>query len=74
MAGDYNYPLFQKKLSRILDRDGYSLHRSDRHTYSRWLKGHYDFITASRAISIANVTTLRKGQSDHLPICATFTL
>ncbi|MBM3209844.1 endonuclease/exonuclease/phosphatase family protein [Candidatus Saccharibacteria bacterium] len=73
MAGDYNYPLFQKKLTKNLEKNGYVLSRSDSHTYARWLKGHYDFVTSSN-ITIAPVKTLPRGVSDHLPILAKFSL
>ncbi|WP_353889763.1 endonuclease/exonuclease/phosphatase family protein [Galbitalea sp. SE-J8] len=75
MVGDYNYPLFQKRLSARIGLGGYDLTRSDKRTYSRYkvFRGHFDFATSSGMV-IENIETLRKGISDHLPILVTASL
>ncbi|MFT4124437.1 MAG: endonuclease/exonuclease/phosphatase family protein [Microbacteriaceae bacterium] len=75
MVGDYNYPLFQKRLSALMERDGYNLTRSDKSTYSRYkvFRGHFDFAT-STGMDIERIETLPKGISDHLPILVTANL
>lgn len=73
MAGDYNYPVFQKKLVKSVEQNGYELTLSDAHTYSRWLRGHYDFVTSS-LVRIDTVKTLPRGASDHKPIVAKFAM
>jgi endonuclease/exonuclease/phosphatase (EEP) superfamily protein YafD len=72
MVGDYNYPLFQKGLSRHVEKNGYDLTLSDRRTYLRYkiFRGHFDFVT-STGFAIENVETLPQGVSDHLPIMIT---
>ena len=67
MAGDYNYPLFKKKLKNAVTENGYSMTLSDKLTYTRMLPGHFDFITSANA-TIQGVKTLPKGISDHRPI------
>lgn len=68
MTGDFNYPIFQKHLEKILNDKGYELTLSNNHTYSRaFIKGHFDFV-ASKDFSVSNVSTLTKGLSDHHPI------
>lgn len=69
MVGDYNYPVFQRRLGRHVREDGYDLSRSDKSTYLRYrvLRGHYDFAT-STGLDIESVRTLNRGESDHLPI------
>lgn len=72
MVGDYNYPVFQDNLAREMREAGYELSLSDKRTYMRYLvfRGHYDFVTSS-GFNIANVETLGRGSSDHLPIMVT---
>lgn len=69
MVGDYNYPVFKENLSQNIRQHGYDLTLSDSRTYTRYkfFRGHYDFAT-SIGLDIENVTTLPKGESDHLPI------
>ena len=68
MAGDYNYPIFRRGLSKTLSDSGYELSFSDVGTYERSLvRGHFDFLT-SRGFAIGSVRTLAKGSSDHRPI------
>jgi endonuclease/exonuclease/phosphatase family metal-dependent hydrolase len=75
MVGDYNYPLFQKRLSARIGRGGYDLTRSDKSTYSRYkvFRGHFDFATSSGMV-IESIETLPQGISDHLPILVTASL
>jgi len=72
MVGDYNYPLFRRRLGRTVGRTGHDLTFSDGRTYTRYkfLRGHFDFAT-SLGMSIVSVETLPKGGSDHLPILVT---
>ncbi len=69
MVGDYNYPLFQSRLNRVVQDSGYDLSLSDRRTYTRYkfFRGHFDFAT-SIGLRIDSVETLAKGDSDHIPI------
>ncbi|WP_425840278.1 endonuclease/exonuclease/phosphatase family protein [Microbacterium sp. PA5] len=69
MVGDYNYPVFKESLSQRIRDAGYELTLSDARTYTRYkfFRGHYDFAT-SVGVSIASITTLPQGSSDHLPI------
>lgn len=69
MVGDYNYPLFQNRLGRTVQKSGYELSLSDRRTYTRYkfFRGHFDFAT-SMGLRIDSVETLKRGVSDHLPI------
>jgi endonuclease/exonuclease/phosphatase (EEP) superfamily protein YafD len=69
MVGDYNYPVFKESLSQRIRDAGYELTLSDSRTYTRYkfFRGHYDFAT-SVGVSIASITTLPQGSSDHLPI------
>jgi len=72
MVGDYNYPLFRKRLTRHIGRTGHDLTLSDGRTYTRYkfLRGHFDFAT-SVGMTIVNVETLPRGASDHMPILVT---
>lgn len=69
MVGDYNYPVFQGRLDRHLEGEGFELNLSDRRTYTRYrmFRGHFDFAT-STGLQIESVRTLDRGMSDHLPI------
>lgn len=69
MVGDYNYPLFQNSLSRLISGNGYDLTLSDSLTYTRYkyVRGHFDFAT-SKLLSIDSVETLPQGKSDHMAI------
>ncbi|KIP52698.1 exonuclease [Leucobacter komagatae] len=72
MVGDYNYPVFQNRLTATMQQSGYATNFSDKRTYNRYLlfRGHYDFVT-STGFDIAGVQTLGRGSSDHLPILVT---
>jgi endonuclease/exonuclease/phosphatase family metal-dependent hydrolase len=72
MVGDYNYPLFQEKLSSRVQESGYDLTLSDTRTYTRYkyFRGHFDFAT-SMGLRIDRVETLPRGKSDHMPILVT---
>jgi endonuclease/exonuclease/phosphatase family metal-dependent hydrolase len=72
MVGDYNYPLFQEKLSSRVQESGYDLTLSDTRTYTRYkyFRGHFDFAT-SMGLRIDKVETLPRGKSDHMPILVT---
>lgn len=67
MAGDYNYPLFKKRLKKVVQKGGYNLTLSDKRTYNRLVRGHFDFVTSSNTL-VHNVSTLPKGASDHKPV------
>lgn len=69
MVGDYNYPVFQNRLTAVMREAGYETAFSDKRTYTRYLvfRGHYDFAT-SQGFNISKVSTLPQGRSDHLPI------
>lgn len=72
MVGDYNYPVFQNRLTATMRESGYATNFSNRRTYNRYFlfRGHYDFVT-STGFEIADVETLGRGSSDHLPILVT---
>lgn len=72
MIGDYNYPVFQSRLAETMRESGYNTNFSDKRTYNRYFvfRGHYDFVT-STGFEIAQVQTLGRGSSDHLPIMVT---
>ena len=72
MVGDYNYPVFQGRLTETMRASGYETSFSDKRTYARYLvfRGHYDFVTSS-GFQVASVETLGRGSSDHLPILVT---
>lgn len=68
MVGDYNYPVFRRRLVQEITSAGYDLVFSDSHTYqSRLVKGHFDFAVAKN-FQVEWVKTLQRGLSDHLPI------
>ena len=72
MVGDYNYPVFQEALGRLLGTTGYDVALSDTRTYTRYkvIRGHFDFATSTK-LSIDDVTTLPQGKSDHMAIVVT---
>lgn len=72
MVGDYNYPFFTKALNERVKASGYDMALSDRKTYTRYkfFKGHFDFVT-SAGLTVDNVETLPRGDSDHMPILVT---
>lgn len=74
MVGDYNYPLFKKRLSKRMLAAGYDLTLSDSTTYTRYkyFRGHFDLAT-SIGLKIDSVETLPRGISDHMPILVTAT-
>lgn len=70
MLGDYNYPLFRKRLETEIHSMGYNVKFSDSHTYKNYgVRGHFDFVV-SKNFTVSALTTLRRGRSDHLPILA----
>lgn len=70
MLGDYNYPVFRKRLEHEVSAAGYNLVFSDAHTYkSPIYRGHFDFMVA-KDFKVDFLTTLKRGMSDHLPILA----
>lgn len=74
MVGDFNYPIFKDHLSTSVQETGHEVTLSDARTYTRYkfFRGHFDFAT-SIGLDITRVTTLQRGQSDHLPILVTAT-
>lgn len=72
MVGDFNYPVFQNRLTATMLESGYDTNYSDKRTYNRYFlfRGHYDFVT-STGFEIDRVQTLGRGSSDHLPILVT---
>ncbi|THG33201.1 endonuclease/exonuclease/phosphatase family protein [Naasia lichenicola] len=74
MVGDYNYPLFQKRLGSDMRESGYELTLSDSRTYTRYkfFRGHFDLAT-STGFTIDSIETLPQAVSDHMPILVTAT-
>ncbi len=71
MVGDYNYPLFRKRLREFVEDTGYQISISDRPTYQgKVFRGHFDLATSLNA-QIDRVLTLPRGLSDHAPILVT---
>lgn len=72
MVGDYNYPLFQNRLSNDVRESGYELTLSDSRTYTRYkfFRGHFDLAT-SIGFTIDSIETLPQAVSDHMPILVT---
>jgi exodeoxyribonuclease-3 len=75
MIGDFNYPLFTKRLRRVLTRTGHTLARGPRGTYKRYLifRGNFDLVTAT-GLELSPVKVLPQGASDHLPIVVSASL
>lgn len=70
MLGDYNYPMFRKKLALEMEQSGFDMAFSDFHTYhNKMVRGHFDF-AVSKGFGVNWLRTLRRGISDHLPILA----
>jgi len=68
MVGDYNYPLFRRRLREFVENTGYKISISDKPTYqSMVFRGHFDLATSLNA-QVERVLTLPKGLSDHAPI------
>lgn len=71
MMGDFNYPIFQKRLVRSLGETGHTMSRSSAGTYRRYgiFGGNYDFVVSNR-FDVGAVAALQQGLSDHKPIVA----
>lgn len=68
MLGDFNYPVFRRRLEREMASSGYQLYTSNQVTYrNKAIRGHFDF-AAAKDFSLKWMRTLRQGVSDHLPI------
>lgn len=75
MLGDFNYPVFRRRLEQELMTSGYSLYTSNRPTYPGFgVRGGYFDFAAGRHITLQWLKTLKRGASDHLPILAKFTM
>lgn len=74
MLGDFNYPIFRKRLQRELAASGYDLLTSDLETYRHYgvVRGYFDFAVA-KGFGDVSLRTLTQGNSDHLPILAKVT-
>lgn len=74
MLGDFNYPIFRKKLEAEVKSLGYQLLTSNEQTYrNKLVRGYFDF-AVHQGFSVKSLKTLRQGASDHLPILAEATL
>jgi len=71
MLGDFNYPVFRKRLESEIKASGYDLLTSNGQTYKnyKFVKGYFDFAVA-KDFSVQWLRTLKQGASDHLPILA----
>lgn len=71
MLGDFNYPIFRRRLEREVTEAGYQLLTSDERTYRNYrvVRGFFDF-GVSRGFGETTLRTLAQGASDHLPILA----
>lgn len=70
MLGDYNYPIFRKRLELEMLNAGFDLMFSNLPTFqNRMVTGHFDF-AVSKDFTMNWVKTLKRGVSDHLPILA----
>lgn len=71
MLGDFNYPIFRKRLEREMKTLGFELYTSNQHTYKNYglVRGYFDF-AAGKRIALRWIKTLEQGLSDHLPILA----
>lgn len=68
MLGDFNYPVFRKRLQREIEELGFSLFESDTNTYKTKLaRGFFDFGAALK-LDLKHIATLKQGASDHLPV------
>lgn len=69
MVGDYNYPLFKRRLRSFIEKSGYQLSLSDKPTHymSKALRLRLDLATSINA-QVEKVLSLPKGISDHTPI------
>jgi endonuclease/exonuclease/phosphatase family metal-dependent hydrolase len=69
MVGDYNYPLFKRRLKTFIEKSGYQLSLSDKPTHyiSKVLGVRLDLVTSINA-QVERVLSLPKGISDHTPI------
>ncbi len=71
MLGDFNYPIFRKRLESEVRASGYDLLTSNEQTYKnyKFVKGYFDF-AVTKDFSVKWLRTLKQGVSDHLPILA----
>jgi endonuclease/exonuclease/phosphatase family metal-dependent hydrolase len=69
MVGDYNYPLFKRRLKAFIEKGGYELSLSDKPTHyiSKVFRMRLDLATSINA-QVDRVLSLPKGISDHTPI------
>lgn len=68
MLGDFNYPMFRRRLAQELNTSGFDLFTPDKETYrSQLTTGYFDF-AAGKNFSFEWLHTLKQGLSDHLPI------
>jgi endonuclease/exonuclease/phosphatase (EEP) superfamily protein YafD len=69
MVGDYNYPLFKRRLKAFIEKGGYELSLSDKPTHylSKAFRLRLDLATSINA-QVERVLSLPKGISDHTPI------
>lgn len=74
MLGDFNYPIFRKRLEREVEATGYRLLTSDGQTYRNYkvVRGFFDF-AVTKGFGDVSLRTLTQGNSDHLPILAKVT-
>jgi endonuclease/exonuclease/phosphatase family metal-dependent hydrolase len=74
IVGDYNYPFFHGSLRKQVQRAGYDLIISDKHTIKkRFFRGHFD-LASSIHTRETRVSTLPAGLSDHAPILINVTI
>lgn len=68
LAGDYNYPLFHRRLRKIIENQGYSLFVPPEITYkSGMFEGTFDFVS-TRGVASARLSVLPQGKSDHMAL------
>lgn len=68
LAGDYNYPMFHKRLIKFVARRGYRLAISAEHTYKSIISfGKFDLAATSNVESVTAVALPQSG-SDHRPV------
>lgn len=69
MIGDFNYPIFRRRLEQEMANSGWELFTADSSTYRnyKFYKGFFDF-AAGKHFHFESMKTLQRGISDHLPI------